>query len=248
MPNWGVAPRLLRRLREAPSVFSIEQFTPTDIGRNLPAVTDVEPGSGPRAALRLEIRRGGRVARSSIARCFAERARWRRGGWRSRGDSAQGLVVRARCRLFRFSLASLGFLPLGFLLLAVDKLLVVFVAAPRHLGRIQSGIARAGSDRNAAPAAATAAAAAEIAEALAQRLGPIEPTRPEDPNARLSGFANPKMADFIETQIEDDAKRITLNPDCGFAPGSAADVSLDEVYTKLKNEVAAAKRLREKYC
>jgi 5-methyltetrahydropteroyltriglutamate--homocysteine methyltransferase len=42
-------------------------------------------------------------------------------------------------------------------------------------------------------------------------------------------------------------ERITLNPDCGFAPGSAADVSLDEVYTKLKNEVAAARRLREKY-
>ena len=42
-------------------------------------------------------------------------------------------------------------------------------------------------------------------------------------------------------------ERITLNPDCGFAPGSAAEVSLDEVYTKLKNEVAAAERLREKY-
>ncbi len=41
--------------------------------------------------------------------------------------------------------------------------------------------------------------------------------------------------------------RITLNPDCGFAPGSAADVSLDEVYSKLKNEAAAAKRLHEKY-
>jgi 5-methyltetrahydropteroyltriglutamate--homocysteine methyltransferase len=43
------------------------------------------------------------------------------------------------------------------------------------------------------------------------------------------------------------AQRITLNPDCGFAPGSAAEVSLDEVYTKLKNEVAAAQGLREKY-
>jgi 5-methyltetrahydropteroyltriglutamate--homocysteine methyltransferase len=42
-------------------------------------------------------------------------------------------------------------------------------------------------------------------------------------------------------------ERITLNPDCGFAPGSAAEVSLDEVYTKLKNEVAAAERLREKH-
>ena len=44
-----------------------------------------------------------------------------------------------------------------------------------------------------------------------------------------------------------DPSRITLNPDCGFAPGSAADVSLDEVYVKLKNEAEAARRLREKY-
>ena len=42
-------------------------------------------------------------------------------------------------------------------------------------------------------------------------------------------------------------ERITLNPDCGFAPGSAAVVSIDEVYTKLKNEVAAACRLRDQY-
>jgi 5-methyltetrahydropteroyltriglutamate--homocysteine methyltransferase len=42
-------------------------------------------------------------------------------------------------------------------------------------------------------------------------------------------------------------ERITLNPDCGFAPGSGAVVSIDEVYTKLKNEVTAAQRLREKY-
>jgi 5-methyltetrahydropteroyltriglutamate--homocysteine methyltransferase len=44
-----------------------------------------------------------------------------------------------------------------------------------------------------------------------------------------------------------DAGRITLNPDCGFAPGSGAVVSLDEVYQKLKNEAAAARLLREKY-
>ena len=31
------------------------------------------------------------------------------------------------------------------------------------------------------------------------------------------------------------------------APGSAAAVSIDEVYTKLKNEVEAAQRLREKF-
>lgn len=42
-------------------------------------------------------------------------------------------------------------------------------------------------------------------------------------------------------------QRITLNPDCGFAPGSAADVDIDEVYQKLKNEVAAAVLLRQQF-
>ena len=44
---------------------------------------------------------------------------------------------------------------------------------------------------------------AEIADALAKKLGPIEPLSPKDENARLSGFANPKMADFIDAAIED---------------------------------------------
>ncbi len=44
-----------------------------------------------------------------------------------------------------------------------------------------------------------------------------------------------------------DPRRITLNPECGFAPGSGAVVSIDEVYAKLKNEAAAAKQLRDKY-
>ena len=48
--------------------------------------------------------------------------------------------------------------------------------------------------------------AAEIADALAQKLGPVQPAKPEDPNARLSGFANPKMADSIDAQIEDALK------------------------------------------
>lgn len=41
-------------------------------------------------------------------------------------------------------------------------------------------------------------------------------------------------------------ERITLNPDCGFAPGSAAKVDIDEVYEKLKNEAEAARQLRQK--
>ncbi len=42
-----------------------------------------------------------------------------------------------------------------------------------------------------------------------------------------------------------DASRVTLNPDCGFAPGSGAQVSIDEVYLKLCHQVEAARRLRE---
>ena len=65
----------------------------------------------------------------------------------------------------------------------------------------------------------------------------------------------PGMVDSVE-QICDrvhqacqyiDKNRITLNPDCGFAPGSGALVDMDEVYQKLKNENAAAKRLRDYY-
>lgn len=44
---------------------------------------------------------------------------------------------------------------------------------------------------------------AEIADALARKLGPVVPEAPESEDARLSGFANPKMADFIDGAIED---------------------------------------------
>ncbi len=46
--------------------------------------------------------------------------------------------------------------------------------------------------------------AAEIADALALKLGPVEPLPPTDPNAKLSGFANTKMADYIDNAIEAD--------------------------------------------
>jgi 5-methyltetrahydropteroyltriglutamate--homocysteine methyltransferase len=41
--------------------------------------------------------------------------------------------------------------------------------------------------------------------------------------------------------------RISLNPDCGFAPGMGARVDPDEVYAKLKNQCEAARQLRERY-
>lgn len=48
--------------------------------------------------------------------------------------------------------------------------------------------------------------AKEIAEALAAKLGPISPTRADDENAKLSGFANPKMAESINETIEEGLK------------------------------------------
>ena len=44
-----------------------------------------------------------------------------------------------------------------------------------------------------------------------------------------------------------DAGRLSLNPDCGFAPGIELDMPLDEPYLKLRNEAAAADILRERY-
>ncbi len=62
----------------------------------------------------------------------------------------------------------------------------------------------------------------------------------------------PEAAALIASRVERaltriDKKRITLNPDCGFAPGSAAKVDIDEVYRKLCAEVEAARMLRAKY-
>jgi 5-methyltetrahydropteroyltriglutamate--homocysteine methyltransferase len=42
-------------------------------------------------------------------------------------------------------------------------------------------------------------------------------------------------------------ERLILVPDCGFAPGNAADIPIDEAYMKLRNMVIAAERLRDKY-
>ncbi len=52
----------------------------------------------------------------------------------------------------------------------------------------------------------------------------------------------------VEQAIEHIAPdRISLNPDCGFAPGSAAEIPIDEAYAKLCNEAEAARILRDRY-
>ena len=46
--------------------------------------------------------------------------------------------------------------------------------------------------------------AKEIAEALGKKIGPLKPLPVDDPNAVLSGFANPKMGQWIDSAIEAD--------------------------------------------
>lgn len=58
--------------------------------------------------------------------------------------------------------------------------------------------------------------------------------------------------DLITARVEEALRhvapeRLSLNPDCGFAPGSAAEIPIDEAYAKLQAEAAAAARLRQRY-
>ena len=54
-------------------------------------------------------------------------------------------------------------------------------------------------------------------------------------------------ARVIEALQHVDKERLSLNPDCGFAPGSAAAIPMDEAYAKLQRETAAAARLRDRF-
>ena len=56
------------------------------------------------------------------------------------------------------------------------------------------------------------------------------------------------IAERVETAIAHiGAERLTLNPDCGFAPGKDHEVPLDESYEKLKSLAAAAELLRGRH-
>lgn len=47
----------------------------------------------------------------------------------------------------------------------------------------------------------------KIAEALAERMGPVEPLPPEDPKSALAAFTVPKQADGVWADIENDIKQ-----------------------------------------
>ena len=42
-------------------------------------------------------------------------------------------------------------------------------------------------------------------------------------------------------------ERVTLNPDCGFAPGKDHEIPLEEAYAKLKSLAEAARLLRSRH-
>ena len=57
-----------------------------------------------------------------------------------------------------------------------------------------------------------------------------------------------EVADRVERAMEYvPIERITLNPDCGFAPSSANPMDLDEAYLKLRSMCQGAQLLREKH-
>ncbi len=91
------------------------------------------------------------------------------------------------------------------------------------------------------PAAGDIAVIRELPEHVRIGLGCVDVRFPEIDTPE-------QIVERVQKALEHVApERITLNPDCGFAPGKDHDIPLEEAYAKLKNEALAAKRLRELY-
>ena len=91
------------------------------------------------------------------------------------------------------------------------------------------------------PAAGDFAVLQELPERFDIGLGCVD--------CRSSHIDTPdEIADRVRRAVQYVAPdRIMLHPDCGFAPGSAADIPLDEAYMKLRNEALAAEMLKEEF-
>lgn len=92
-----------------------------------------------------------------------------------------------------------------------------------------------------APQAGDMAVFKELREDFEIGLGCVDVTPGQIDSAEIIANRVRQAVKFLA------AERITLNPDCGFAPGSGAAVSLDETYRKLCNQVQAARLLRKEY-
>ena len=92
-----------------------------------------------------------------------------------------------------------------------------------------------------APQAGDMAVFKELREDLEIGLGCVDVTPGIIDSAETIADRVRKALKFLAPE------RITLNPDCGFAPGSGAVVSIDEAYRKLCNEAEAARILRAQH-
>lgn len=89
------------------------------------------------------------------------------------------------------------------------------------------------------PAAGDVAVLKQLPDTVRIGLGCVDVRFPEID-------APEKIVERVEQALQYvSADRITLNPDCGFAPGKDHEIPLEEAYAKLKNEALAAKKLRE---
>jgi 5-methyltetrahydropteroyltriglutamate--homocysteine methyltransferase len=89
------------------------------------------------------------------------------------------------------------------------------------------------------PVAGDVAVLKELPEHVQIGLGCVDVRFPEIDPPELIVERVQKALQYVAPE------RITLNPDCGFAPAKDHAVPLEEAYVKLKNEAAAAAKLRE---
>jgi len=91
------------------------------------------------------------------------------------------------------------------------------------------------------PAAGKLDVLAEFPKRMRIGLGCVDVRGPEIPMPETI------VLRVMEAMRHVDRSRITLNPDCGFAPGSAHDIQLEEAYLKLRAMTEAARILRARF-
>jgi 5-methyltetrahydropteroyltriglutamate--homocysteine methyltransferase len=90
------------------------------------------------------------------------------------------------------------------------------------------------------PVAGDVAILRELPPAVKIGLGCVDVRFPEiEPPERIAERVDKALAHVS-------ADRLSLNPDCGFAPGKDHEIPLEEAYAKLKNLAAAARLLRQR--
>lgn len=90
------------------------------------------------------------------------------------------------------------------------------------------------------PVAGDVATLRDLPQELRIGLGCVDVRFPEIETPETIAARVEKALQYVAPE------RLTLNPDCGFAPGKDHEIPLEEAYAKLKNLAAAAKLLRQR--